>query len=101
MDALEYPSRDTEPPCQDQIADFLARITRADVQYFEAVAEGKDLRLHGDRIVGGALETDGWVIHLSAFDMPDRGQKQETAHENPRASRIVSLASRRRHRRTN
>lgn len=101
MDALESPHRDADVPSQDQVVDFLSRITRADVEPFEALAEGRDLRLHGDGIVGGALETDGWLIHLSAFDMPERGRRQEPAPESPRASRIVSLASRRRHRRMN
>ncbi|KPK61101.1 MAG: hypothetical protein AMJ59_03910, partial [Gammaproteobacteria bacterium SG8_31] len=72
MDALESQVGDSDAPSQDQVADFLSRVARANVENFEALAEGRDLRLHGDGIVGGALEADNWVIHLSVFDMPDR-----------------------------
>ena len=101
MDALESPARETDAPSQDKVTDFLARITRADVENFESLAEGKDLRLHGDGIVGGALEADGWVIHLSVFDMPESDTRQDRTPSGHRASRVVSLASRRRGRGTN
>jgi hypothetical protein len=100
MDALESPARDTGAPSRDQVADFLSRVTRAHVEPFEALAEGRDLRLHGDRIVGGALEADGSVVHLSVFDMPDAGRRREPGSGSYRSSRIASLSNRRRYRRT-
>ena len=98
MDALETATHDTDAPSQDQVADFLARVTNADVESFDALAEGRDLRLHGEGIVGGALEADGWVIHLSAFATPESDHQHEPKPGSRRASRIVSLANRRRHR---
>lgn len=98
MDALESPTHDIDAPHQDEVADFLARVTNADVESFKALAEGRDLRLHGEGIVGGALEADGWVVHLSAFATQVSDHELEPQSGGRRASRIVSLASRRRHR---
>lgn len=65
------------------------------VESFPAIGEGDDLRLQGERLSGGALVTDGQVVHLCVFRL------QESA--NPGAgsgSGRLARASLRQHRRT-
>jgi hypothetical protein len=48
---------------------FLARTSTAAIHEAPAVGLGRDMRLLGDKISGAALESDGSVVHLSAFHL--------------------------------
>ena len=46
---------------------FLKSITDAEAEEFDAVGEGRDVRLSGKELTGAALIVDNRVIHMSAF----------------------------------
>lgn len=93
MDALEARTAGTDPhPSPEAVRDFLGRVGEARAEAFAALGEGRDLRLHGRRVVGGALECDGWLIHLSAFELPANRVGGDGWH----GARVASLALRRR-----
>jgi hypothetical protein len=94
MDALETPGPAPRRPAKDARG-FLERVGRARNERYEAIGDGRSLRLDGERVIGGALEADGWLIHLSAFELPE-GPGRGTYKPSTRA-RLSSLASRRRH----
>jgi hypothetical protein len=95
MDALETPGITSRRPTKFA-REFLERVSRARAEGYAAVGDGRSLRLEGERVIGGALEADGWLVHLSAFELPE-GPGRGTYKPSTRA-RLSSLASRRRHR---
>jgi hypothetical protein len=95
MDALEPPGITSRRPTKFA-REFLARVSRARAEGYAAVGDGRSLRLEGERVIGGALEADGWLVHLSAFELPE-GPGRGTYKPSTRA-RLSSLASRRRRR---
>jgi len=48
-------------------ARFLEEVARLPAREYAAVGDGVELRLEGERIVGGALHAQGRLVHLSAF----------------------------------
>jgi hypothetical protein len=46
---------------------FLDSIQAAAAERFNALGEGEDIRLTGERIAGGALAAQGRVVHLAGF----------------------------------
>jgi ARG and Rhodanese-Phosphatase-superfamily-associated Protein domain len=50
------------------VQDFLRDLAVAPVDSFDALGEGKDLRIHSSDIAGGALVAGERVIHLCAFE---------------------------------
>ena len=71
LDALDRDRRESsvkEAACDPRDVDiFLKSVIRADAEEFDAVGEGRDVRLSGDKLNGAALVVGGRVIHLSAF----------------------------------
>jgi hypothetical protein len=66
LDAIEAPPGET-PPEPAAVEAFLDQVRDADVAEFEAIGLGKDLRLHGERLVGAALVDGDRLVHLCAF----------------------------------
>ena len=88
-------SDDTPAPGKDKVAAFMAKLANSPTNPFEALGEGRDLRIEGAEIVGGALEVDGRLVHLSAFTRETSGDSlREQADEL--VSRIASMRQRRR-----
>ncbi len=58
---------------------FLDKIKSADAIAFPAIGLGKDLRLEGSGITGGALVVEDRCVHLCAFPVPgeDGGEPNE------------------------
>jgi len=77
------------------VAAFMAKLANSPANPFEALGEGRDIRIEGAEIVGGALELDGRLVHLSAFTREASGDSlREQADEL--VSRIASYRDRRR-----
>ena len=88
IDAQREPAGSTGAP---DAQGLLEGVGQARTEAFPAVGEGRDLRLHGENLAGGALITDAKVIHLCAFRIGgDRGEEA-----GPR-SRFVRASQRRR-----
>lgn len=71
LDALELPAGKTGVPAEPVIQAFLDRIRNAQVTVHPAVDLGMDLRLSGKNLAGGALVTDGKIVHLSAYNLEE------------------------------
>ena len=67
MDAMTSRQPIEKEPSLAQVREFLAQMQSAAIERFPAVGEGEDLRIRADEFVGGALEAQGRVVHLSAF----------------------------------
>ncbi len=77
LDALELRSPEgspsSEPVASDLVESFLAALSDAKVDYYEALGLGTDLRLHGEGVTGAALVVEGCLVHLCAFAEPNDG----------------------------
>jgi hypothetical protein len=71
---------------------FLDEVAQAEVERFDAVGEGEDLRLRHPQVAGGALLANGQVVHLCAF----RVHAGESSGSRPQGSRLVRASQRRR-----
>ena len=71
LDALDHDRRESsgrKAACGSKDVDtFLKSITEAEAEEFDAVGEGRDVRLSGKELAGAALIVDNRVIHMSAF----------------------------------
>jgi hypothetical protein len=71
LDALDHERREgsgRKAACGSKDVDaFLKGITEAEAEEFDAVGEGRDVRLSGKELAGAALIVDNRVIHMSAF----------------------------------
>ena len=90
LDAIEQPGNISMTPTDESAADFFTRVTESDVDSFPSLGEGNDLRLTGRDMVGGALEVDGGVVHLSAFHL------ESDERSSTDGGRVVSFWERRR-----
>lgn len=66
LDALDH-ARDPVSDGKPQPERFLTAVKKARAERFKAIGLGEDLRISGDKVVGGALMVDGKVVHLVAF----------------------------------
>jgi hypothetical protein len=66
LDAMGEPQELGAAEAQS-IQDFIQAVATAPADSFKALGEGEDLRLHSDRIAGGALAARDRVVHLCAF----------------------------------
>ncbi len=90
IDAIEQPGSTAMTPSDEAAADFLNRVTESEAEAFPALGEGNDLRLTGRDMVGGALEVDDGVVHLSAFHL------ESDERTSTDSNRVVSFRQRRR-----
>jgi hypothetical protein len=77
---------------EEEAGRFIGAVARADVERFDAIGLGEDLRLRAPHIAGGALLAEGRVVHLCAF----RINAGETAEHRPTRSRLARTSQRRR-----
>jgi hypothetical protein len=66
LDALDnagVPASDASP----QPKEFLKAVQAAPCERFKAIGLGEDIRVNGERVVGGLLAVDGRLVHLTAF----------------------------------
>lgn len=67
LDAIDEQGR--EAPGECSVESFLDRVRGAEVDRFDALGEGEDLRLRASDVAGGALSARDRVIHLCAFPL--------------------------------
>jgi hypothetical protein len=67
IDAIETEGEDEKLAKKKDAKEFLARLAMAEIQTFEAVGLGTDLRIVTPGIVGGGLAVNGSLVHLAAF----------------------------------
>lgn len=67
MDALDVDEAQAARPAEAAAQSFLGEMRAARAREFPAVGEGRDLRLSGERLAGGALVVGERVVHLAAF----------------------------------
>ena len=86
LDALEAPNSPAATP--NQMADFLARVGKAECLVRPAVGIGEDVRITGDGISGAALWA-GHHVHLCAFSVngSDLSRKFSTRITRPTGRR--------------
>ncbi len=65
-DGIRLPGK-KESGASGDVESFLERVAKAKKEEFDAVGEGRDVRLSGEHLTGAALVVDKQVIHLSAF----------------------------------
>ena len=63
LDSTHGPVSDTKP----QPKKFLKAVQAAPREQFKAIGLGEDVRINGEKILGGALAVDGKLVHLVAF----------------------------------
>ncbi len=69
MDALEEPANEAAALDVQVVREFLERLKTAKASEHLAVDLGTDVRMSGEKLVGGALVLDGEVVHLAAFNL--------------------------------
>jgi hypothetical protein len=67
IDAVDSSDGNGEPATPGDAEAFLAALAEAEVDCFEAVGLGQDLRLASPGLVGGGLAVDDHLVHLAAF----------------------------------
>jgi hypothetical protein len=67
MDAIETANGKHLCPSEEEVRRFIDSLKGAAAEEFAALGEGRDIRLSGERIAGGALSADGRVIHLAGY----------------------------------
>lgn len=80
----------------DIAGQFLSELVATPVQTFEAVGLGEDLRLEGKTIAGGALQAEGCLVHLCAFQSEaDALRDRSRTYGGLRPSRMARPSRRR------
>jgi hypothetical protein len=67
LDAIETAAGKPRATSEADVRRFLDSIQAAAAERFNALGEGEDIRLTGERIAGGALAAQGRVVHLAGF----------------------------------
>lgn len=67
LDAIETVREDAKPPERAAAVAFVRSVEDAEVQKYEALGEGEDLRFENPILTGGALYARKRIIHLCAF----------------------------------
>ena len=67
LDAIETAAGKPLAPSEADVRRFLDSIQAAAAERFTALGEGEDIRLTGKGIAGGALASQGRVVHLAGF----------------------------------
>ena len=69
LEALELTPDQNKTLSRQAAEGFVSQVAEAETKSYDAVGLGKDLRLEGRTVAGGALVVDGGVVHLTAFQM--------------------------------
>lgn len=102
LDAIEDAPKEVPAPPMEAAHAFLDMVAEAEMQSFDAVGQGTDVRLRAAEVSGGAVVDDGRVVHLNAFRRPAEQDGRvrpfpSTTGESrpPRVSWIVRASRRR------
>ncbi len=81
LDATDWydPAAKTKECKGNGVGEFLAGLGTATAERRKSVAEGDDIRLESDSVIGFAFEHQGLILHLAAFAKP-AGRKHDDAH---------------------
>ncbi len=83
LDAMEIASSTHALPTEDDAKTFLADMAASEHTEHDAVGMGKDLRLSGGNLAGGALVVEEQVVHLCAFRDESDGMLHRDPQEQP------------------
>jgi hypothetical protein len=92
LDAIEIKTKEKKETTKTEIQRFIEILSDTRSQEFPAVGLGKDLRLESEMISGGALVSEGRIVHLGAFPLVT----ENSNGRSPRHSRIIRASQRRR-----
>jgi hypothetical protein len=85
LDAIETVRGDAKPPERAAAVAFVRSIEEAEVQKYEAIGEGEDLRFESPLLTGGALYARERIIHLCAFARAARDSGADMLRSSRRA----------------
>lgn len=91
IDAMETSDIGGDLATREDAASFLEKISQTEIETYDAVGLGNDLRLKAPEVVGGGLVVDGELIHLAAFALTD-----EVEDERGRFGSMLRMSARRR-----
>jgi len=74
IDAMESSNDGGGGATAEDAQSFLDEISETEIEEYDAVGLGSDLRLRGPSLVGGGLAVGGELIHLAAFRMEHEGE---------------------------
>jgi hypothetical protein len=92
LDAIDAGGEGSADGGREEAGRFIGAVAKAEIERFDALGLGEDLRLRAPHIAGGALLAEGRVVHLCAF----RINAGETAEHRPTRSRLARTSQRRR-----
>jgi hypothetical protein len=92
LDAIDAAGEGAAEDGREEAKRFIEAVAQADVERFEAIGLGEDLRLRAPHTAGGALLAEGRVVHLCAF----RINAEAGAEPGPSRSRLARASQRRR-----
>jgi len=92
LDAIDAGGEGAAEGGREEARGFIEAVAKADVERFDAIGLGEDLRLRAPRITGGALLAEGRVVHLCAF----RINAEAGAEPRLSRSRLARASQRRR-----
>lgn len=92
LDAIETPTKEKKETTKKEALSFIDILSSSQSKEFPAVGLGKDLRFESEMISGGALVSDGRVVHLGAFPIT----AESPTGRSPRRSRMMRSSQRRR-----
>ncbi len=67
MDAIDAPAKKEKRLSNEDIKEFLNKVSSLTAKSYPALGMGVDLRITGDQIAGGALTVDNRIVHLSVL----------------------------------
>jgi hypothetical protein len=71
IDAIDSGGRESEKAKKRDARAFLSKLVEAEIEPFDAIGLGLDLRLSGPSLVGGGLAVDDHLVHIAAFAVAD------------------------------
>jgi hypothetical protein len=96
IDAIEAGRSDNDKARRKNAKKFLSKIAEAEIESFDAVGLGRDVRLSGPRLVGGGLAVDDNLIHVAAFAVESNDRGNGSDPRNMASMRLRRRSYRRR-----
>lgn len=82
LDAIDHFTTIYGTASPASVEDFIGRVRAANERRFNSVGLGADIRLGSDSLAGAGLVAQDRVVHLCAFDLPDRGKADPRSHDH-------------------
>lgn len=74
LEAMDAPAQAHRVPAADDARAFLRKVARTTLRQHVSVGLGRDVRIDGDDVTGGALVVEDEVVHVCAFRTDDGGR---------------------------